>query len=742
MRGGFVKICTMLSTVVFALAAGTLSAQMPLQQMPGQSTSGLQLPGQQQQGRGSSTLPGQRQGQGQRTGGGLPGQRQQTDAPDENTPFFGEGTEQAASDTIKKRRPKKPLESYFFPDSVRARENTVWSHDTYMNHIRIESIDTLQADFQNGYPFMKKGVGSAYLGNLGAPSQYLSYFDRHRGNHPSFADPWQIYLRTPETTPFYNVKQAFSRLDYTWAGQRMRQEEDFGVIHAQNISPQTGFNVDYRSLGTRGIYAWQATRDKRLSLGVNHTGKRYSIMAAYIYNSVYNRENGGLVSDDDVIVDIDKWQMAMNIPMRMSDPKNWIKNNSWFMTQSYGIPMRRVREEDFTIADRPAVFIGHTVEYDRWVRKYEDTHAGTTYQSADRNTTLYYYDRWDFNPTSSRDSLFESRLANRIYVQIQPWDRGGVVGTIDGGVGVDLREYYQFSPGHFLAGVKNTAVRETEYYAYAGAGGRVKQYFDWSARFKLHPFGDAAGDIEASGQASARLFVKGRPLSVSGNFSFSSLRPSYWEQNFSSNHYTWSNSFSKENETRFDASLGIPHIGFSATVSQSILGGRIYYNAEGLPAQAPDVVSVTGVYLREDLPIRIGSSSINLNHRAMLQWSTNQAVVPVPLASVYLSWFYEFNVVKNVLRLQVGVDGRYNTPYWAPGYNPGTGQFYNQREKHLGNYVWMDLFVNAKWKRMRILIKVQHLNDDMFGKRNYFSVLHYPMNRRVLKIGFSWNFYD
>jgi hypothetical protein len=319
-------------------------------------------------------------------------------------------------------------------------------------------------------------------------------------------------------------------------------------------------------------------------------------------------------------------------------------------------------------------------------------------------------------------------------------------------VGVDLRQYYQFAPGQYLTGVKNASVKETEYYAYAGANGRIKQYFDWSARFKVHPFGDAAGDIEASGQASARLFVKGRPLSVSGKFSFSSLRPDYWAQNFSSNHFSWNNSFSRENETRFDVSLAIPHIGFSATASQSILGNTIYYAGEpnpqraGIvdvrPVQTADVVSVTGVYLREDLPIRIGSSSVNLNHRVMLQWSTNQGVVPVPLAAVYLSYFYEFNVVKDVLKLQVGVDGRYNTRYRAPGYNPGVGQFYNQREKDLGDYVWMDLFVNAKWKRMRIILKLQHLNDDMFGVRNYFSVLHYPMNNRVLKIGFSWNFYD
>ena len=71
-----------------------------------------------------------------------------------------------------------------------------------------------------------------------------------------------------------------------------------------------------------------------------------------------------------------------------------------------------------------------------------------------------------------------------------------------------------------------------------------------------------------------------------------------------------------------------------------------------------------------------------------------------------------------------------------------TAQFYTQREKKLGNYPMIDVFVAAKWKRMRILAKMQHLNDNLFGDRNYFTVLHYPQNKRVFKMGFSWSFYD
>ncbi|MDR2912851.1 MAG: putative porin [Alistipes sp.] len=736
-------IRTLLAAGVVSLSAAALFAQVPGTGIPSrqnQLPGGQQAVGQQIPGAGMPQPPNRQQAR----------QQQQEPEEEEETPFFGEGSEvDPAADTVKRRREKRPLESYHFSYDERARQNMRWTLDNYTNHINVDHIDTLQNDFQTQYPFMKRGVGSAYLGNLGAPSQYLSYFDRESGpdsrNH-TLADPWNAYLRTVANMPFYNVKKPFTQLSYAWAGQKARQEEDLAVIHAQNISPQTGFNLDYRSLGTKGIYQWQGTRDKSFSAGFSHTGKRYTVHAGYIHNSISNQENGGVTNDDEILVELPSYEIDTAIPMRMSSPRNTVKSNTFFLTQSLGLPLIRVSERDFTIGDRPAVFFGHSIEYDRWSRRYEDTYQGTVYSPPGGGSQpMNYYDDWFYSGTASRDSLFESRLSNRVFIQMQPWDRGGAIGTIDAGVGVDMRKFYRFSADQYLTGAEGRAVSQTEYYAYGGIDGHASRYFDWAADARYHPFGATAGDVSIGGRATARLFVKERALTLTGRFSFTSLDPSYWEQNFSSNHFAWSNSFSKESETRFDASLEIPHAGFSATLSQSVLGSKVYYSDEGprlAPMQATDAVSVTGVYLREDLPIRFGTSSVNLNHRVMLQWSTDQKVVPLPLASAALSYYYEFNVVKDVLRLQVGVDGRYNTKYYAPGYNPGLGQFYNQREKELGDYIWLDAFVNAKWKRMRILVKMQHLSDGMFASRSFFSVLHYPMNRRILKIGISWNFYD
>ena len=155
-------------------------------------------------------------------------------------------------------------------------------------------------------------------------------------------------------------------------------------------------------------------------------------------------------------------------------------------------------------------------------------------------------------------------------------------------------------------------------------------------------------------------------------------------------------------------------------------------------AQHSGNVSLTSVYARKDF--RLGG--LHLDNRVLLQWSTNQEVAPVPLLSAFLSYYYEFWVVRNVLRLQIGLDGRYNTRYYAPGYNPALSAFYNQREVEVGNYPYVDAFVMGKWKRMRIFLKYQHVNKGLFGNGEYFSAANYPLNPGMFKIGISWGFYD
>ena len=658
---------------------------------------------------------------------------------------FGEydeenGEEGGQTDTTQQeKRIKKPLESYFFSDSVRALPNFKWNIDPYANRVEIKGLDTMLRDWHIDYPYLQDGVGDVYLGNLGGATIPQNYFERPQDFDFQMAEAFSGYLYRMDNVDFYNVKKPFTLFTYLNAGQKRYLEENFRITHAQNISPSTGVNIDYKSRGTRGIYTWQRARVKDLSVAFSHTGKRYSVHAGYIYNSVDARENGGIVGDWAVVDTV--FELSTNVPVKLQDAQNKIRNNTFYLVQSFGIPLIGLTEEDFTMGDRPAVYIGHAIEYSRMYRKYTDTHAGTIYtderDESGGETQYEYYENWFIDPEQTLDSTFESRLSNRVFIQLQPWNRNGVIGVIDGGVGLDNHRYYNFSFDEYVTGKRST-VSKTSYYVYGSIDGKIKRYVDWGGDFKLYPSGYRGGDFEIGADIALRAFIRNRPITLSGRFSNVTRSPSYWQENYFSNHYAWFTPLKKENETRFEVALTAPDYALEIGAWHGIASDKIYLDSLCNMSQSTSAVNVTGLYARKDF--RIGG--LHLDNRVLLQWSTDQKVIPAPKLSVVLSYYYEFNIVKNVLRMQIGLDGRYNSKYYAFGYNPSLAAFYNQREQKIGGYPMIDAFVSAKWKRMRILVKLQHANYDLFGSRTYFSALHYPLNTRVLKFGFSWGFYD
>ena len=697
--------------------------------------------------------------------------------------LLGGKKEEEQPDSTKVEKVKKPLESYFFDDSLRNRSAFAWTVRPGYNAVVPAEIDTLQYRFETDYPFLLPDVGSAYLGNLGGAALRLNYFERPDANGDfSFLNAYDAYLLTPERAPYFNTKRAFTDLSWYMSGQTARAEEQLRLTHAQNISPSTGFNIYYLNRGTRGQYRRQRARDRNLSLAFGHTGKRYSVFAGYIYNGGQIIENGGLQWDG-ALGNVE-FRRPDEIPVRLTSAQNNFKTNTFYITQAYGIPLQRVSDLDLSIADKSSLFIGHAFEYTAAWRTYIDTRTGAQFPEGDpdldasrygeeegqvpRPATVDYYTGWFIDKDQSLDSLREARVDNKAFIQIQPWNRDGIIGTIDGGIGLTLYRYYASNLHDEYIHGRGTPVRETDTYLYGSVQGKLRRYVDWDARVNYHLAGFRSQDIRLDARLQLSAFIKQHPIRLTVSGFIENRSPGYWMLHTVSNHYLWENSFSKEMETRLEAKLDIPSIGLEAGVRQSLTVDKLYYGyeagpiVEGAPSSllkpmqdAGGTLSVTGVYLMKNfrLPLGRADNALHFDHRVLIQKSSDERVIPLPLASAYASYFIDFTVVRNIMRMQVGVSGYYHTKYYAPGYNPALMQFHNQdrltadaqgnpRARQIGDYPYLDAFVSAKWKRMRVYAKFQHVNQGLFGTADYFTVQHYPLNQQMFKLGFSWNFYD
>ena len=655
-----------------------------------------------------------------------------------------EGEEEQLQDSTKKEKIRKPLESYYFNDSIRALPNFEWYVNRDYNKLDIHPIDTTLANWRIDYPFYRKGVGDVNLGSLGQASEPINYFDRPDDFNFTFSRPYYVYNYTVENVPFYNVKKPFILMTYRESGQKRYREADFGITVAQNISPTTGFNVNYLSRGTMGKYDWSRTKNHNTSVAFSHTGKRYSVFAAYMNNHIEQRENGGVVGL--WAIRDTTFEMPSGVPMKLasSEAQNTYRNNAFFVKQAIAIPLQRVTEHDFSLADLSTVYVGHTFEYNSWSKIYTDKYATYTDIRGDRNengdyipTTGTYYDNWYINPVETRDSICERIITNRLYVQAQPWKRDGVLGTLDAGVGMDMHTYSQFAMEDYASG-KYGRDKRTSWFVYGSIDGKIKKYVDWDANAKFYPSGYRGGDISIGANIAFKAYIRGHALILSGGFKQENRTPGYWQQQLFSNHYAWSNALNKENETRFEVAFRVPDFGLEIGAWQGVFLNKVYYNDKSLVTQHDGSLSMTSFYARKDFNIR----GLHLDHRVLVQLTSNEVVAPVPLVSAYLSYYYEFWVKRDVLRVQIGFDGRFNTKYYAPGYNPALSVFYNQREWNTGNYPYVDAFLSAKWKRMRIFLKYQHLNNGLFGNGEFFSAAGYPLNPGMFKVGISWGFYD
>jgi hypothetical protein len=226
---------------------------------------------------------------------------------------------------------------------------------------------------------------------------------------------------------------------------------------------------------------------------------------------------------------------------------------------------------------------------------------------------------------------------------------------------------------------------------------------------------------------------------MSAHFETSLREPYYYEQHFTSNHYRWDNDFDKVSTTKLSAHLEIPKWDMGLDAGYALLDKNIYYDSLGIVRQNATPMSILSLGLSKNFTL---FKVIHLDHKALFQVSSNDEVIPLPMVALNLRYYFQFNVVKDVLKMQVGVNALYNTKWYAPGYNVESGTFTNQREEKYGNCPYLDAFVNMQWKRACIFIKLENAGLGWpMDKADYFSANHYIRPQRALKFGIYWPFY-
>ena len=679
------------------------------------------------------------------------------------------------------------LETYAFPDSMLYKRIVTWKHDRYfhdLENLRDQSVDSSFNYNFHDYPFYREDVNASWLGVAGSPVQLYDWFKRHETDNAVFYSPYQIYSYTPENLPQFNTKTPYTELAYygTLFANKEKEESNIRIRTTQNITPELNILLEYHRYGSNGMLKREDTDTRTVVMAANYTGKKYLMHTGYIYDRIERSENGGLVDSKwirDTVVD------SREIDIYLRDAGNKLKRNTLFLDQTYRIPFtfldkevraqrkaekreRFVRDSIMTSGDSVAIkaymaaaeaktamelakadslaadtlamskdittaFIGHSSEYSVFRKTYTDN-------ITDDLGKQFYNDRFYINPTTSMDSLRVMRLENRFFIRLQPWKDDGIVSKLDVGLGDKLANYYTFKPSDYIQGSSN--VIQNSVYFYAGARGQYRKYLEWNAFGKYNFLGYEINDflINADMTFKAYPFRKDRqsPLELNARFETSLKEPDYYQQHLYTNHFKWDNDFSKISTTKVEASISVPRWKLAASFNYALLSNNIYYDTLGMVRQNTKPMSVMTASVRKDFQLW----KFHFDHNALLQLSSNSEVMPLPLLALNLRYYFEMDVVKDAMKMQIGANGTFTTNWYAPAYNPVLGVFHNQNKEKYGNCPYIDMFVNVQWKNVSVFLKIVNMNMGWPNESaDYFTAAGYIAPQRAFKLGITWPFH-
>ncbi|MDR1983636.1 MAG: putative porin [Prevotellaceae bacterium] len=632
-----------------------------------------------------------------------------------------------ASANAQKKAKTDTLLTYVFGDWHKNAISFSWTHNPYFNTIeRIPIKDTFPDDIRIEYPFFKADVGAVFLGAAGSAAIALDFFQRKNNEYFKFFEPYDIYAFAPDNTPFYNTKRPFTVLSYQTSGSKINEESNIRVLHTQNIRPELNIGLLYQRYGTKGQYTNEATDNKAFSLFASYTGKRYVAHAAYSFTNVSNRENGGIQNDSDIT---DTIITSKDIYVNLENARNTLRKQTFFFTHSLGIPIdffKKNKDENVEtqVGEGTLIYLGNSLEYTSFRRKYTDVGG------EDEN----YYSNWYYNAKRTSDSSHTSFFDAKVFARIQPWASDAIISTIAGGLGYRNQKYYVFNPDQYLTNINTSS--ENDLYFYANAAGKFSKYFEWNGYTRYFITGKTNFTLDGNIRVSVYPITNG--IHLKGRFLFQYYEPNFFEKNYYSNHLIWENDFETTTRTQIEGTLSIPDFDLEIGAKQALIQNYIYSDTAAIPRQYGGNLSVTSFFVRKNFKLGL----FHLNNEILMQISGNENVLPLPKISAHASWYLQASLVKSVLMTQIGLDVRYNTRYYAYAYNPALGDFHVQQEKKIGNFPYVEAFINLKWKRTDIFVKMANILKDSCGSE-YFSALHYPRNNAMLlRLGLTWHFFN
>ncbi|MCX6306356.1 MAG: hypothetical protein NT040_15430 [Bacteroidetes bacterium] len=608
-------------------------------------------------------------------------------------------------DSIKKHRDSTQV--FFFNSNLEK-----------LGPLDLHQNDTALTGFQNYDLLYKRDRFYATLGNIG--KNYRSLVPFQSGSKSGFdygIHSIDQYLYQNDSVKYYKVYKTYTELTYV---QGAKKEQNFHAIFSRNIYRSFNLGFDFHVMSAPGAYSRQKTNHINFVLTSQFftKNKRYGFIANFTVNRLRNYENGGLQNDSLFEGNLESNRLV--IPVNLVAAQNRIRESGFFMKHYFDLTRHVKNGKDTTLPVKNRLDLGrvsYSFEYNRQIQNFIDNQPDSG-----------FFPPPVFDTVHTVDSLTVKKIVNDII-----WSNPS------------FKPNRQLRVFHIEAGIR-------QQYTEVSLHG-VKHFFQQfipHAEIDFTPIssirltakgdyviGDYNGnDLSLGAKLSTTLGSQSKNvgiISISANYTLQ--QPGWFYSHYRGNSYQWDTSWLKQGTISGGFNYAFKF--FETGIEICRINNFIYLDSSSLPKQYKPQFGYFKLYLNGTFDLW----KFKLKPQLVYQTVQGTTVLRLPAFIGNVAVYFTQPLFHGAATLQPGLNFFYNTVYYADSYNSAVRSFYLQDKKEIGDYLYIDFFINVKIQRARFFVTYTHINASFMG-RNYYTTPNYPMQDGAFKFGIAWRFHD
>jgi len=606
-------------------------------------------------------------------------------------------------------------------DSIRVISFSIQKIDTTIHQeINTVNIDTNLNYFQYNDPIRKAYLFNSNVGNTGLASENIVFAVNQNLGFSYGIHSFDAYRIKESDQIFYYSVKPFTDLFYTIGPKK---EHLFHVTHLHSIKNKVFLGVNYQIVGSPGRdYFQQKASDQSVSVFSYYAtkNKKYGVYANYIYNREKVQENGGLQNDTAYIL-YRQGDNSYSPTINLAKAGNKLKENAFVLKQYYSF------EQDSSDRKNDSVPVPKSYNLGRLINTFSFSKEKQIFTDNELYNGFFPMIPFDTNYTA--DSVMFYHIDNTLAWtnnESTSKDKRQVLRYF-AGLTYSYSEVHQMNATYFINVLKPTLGFTIKPYKslLLNVNGEYVLFDVYNKDFKVSF--DGKQEFDAKGKQYGAVELKAW---------YGRNNPDWFYEHYYSKYYQWDYDFLKQ-QTLY-AGFNYSYKRLSVGLDYYNLVNYVYMDAYSRPKQyANGSINVLSAYLFKNFVM----GKFEIDSKVVYQYNDKNRLLRTPEVAAMQSYFFSTHMFKKALFAQLGIDLLYNTKYYADGYNPAVRSFYLQNQAETGNYLYADVFLNFKVKRLRAYLKLTNILSGLIGYEN-FDVPHYPTPDRIFNFGVSWLFHD